>query len=57
MKNILGVFTSLLVASAIFIGCDFVDNNATRVQLDDPSAVEVSFDGYYSADVDTSGRD
>ena len=56
MKNILGVFLSVLVASAIFIGCDFVDNNATRVQLDDPSAVDVSFDGYY-AEIDTSGRD
>ena len=57
MKNILGALLSILVASAVFIGCDFVDNNATRIQLDDPAAVDVSFDGYYATTVDTLGRE
>ena len=54
MKNVLAAIFTLLLASSVFIGCGFVDDNPVDVQFQDEQ-VESTYTGIYRARIDTTG--
>lgn len=54
MKQFLSIFLSAVFASAILIGCGFVDANESYVEPDQPTKIETTNIGAY-ARLDTTG--
>lgn len=57
MKNLLAAVFTLFVASTIFIGCGFVDDNPGAASYEDDQQIESKYNGFYSLEVDTTGFD
>lgn len=57
MKNLLAAACTLIVASAIFIGCGFVDENSGAAPFEEEQEIESTHNGYYMTEVDTTGYD
>lgn len=57
MKKFTSIFLSAAFASAVFIGCDFVDSNTTYVESENPAHAEAQFEGYFTTGVDTTGNE
>lgn len=55
MKNLLAAAFTLLVASTIFIGCGFVDDNPGAAPYEEDQQIESTYNGFYSLQVDTTG--
>ena len=56
MKQFLSIFLSAVFASAILIGCGFVDDNTSYVETEEPTLMERTNIGVF-ATVDTTGND
>lgn len=54
MKNVLAAIFTLILASSVFIGCGFVDDNPANVQFEDDQ-VESTYTGIYGPRLDTTG--
>lgn len=54
MKQFLSIFLTVLFASAVLIGCGFVDSNSSYVESEEPSQLEVSYIGSFATH-DTTG--
>lgn len=55
MKHILTAAFTFIVASTLFIGCGFVDDNPGAVPFEEEPTIESTYGGYYPAKVDTTG--
>ncbi|MEX0821608.1 MAG: hypothetical protein WD021_05645 [Rhodothermales bacterium] len=54
MKQFVSIFLSAVFASAILIGCGFVDSNTSRVESEEPTTIERTNIGAF-ATADTTG--
>jgi hypothetical protein len=54
MKQFVSIFLSAVFASAILIGCGFVDDNQSYVEPEEPTKIERTNIGAF-ATVDTTG--
>lgn len=55
MKNFLAAAITLLVASTIFIGCGFVDDNPGATPYEEEQTIQTTYIGYGTAGIDTTG--